>query len=203
MLWEFVLAGLIVAGLLLVLGWYALINNADNKGNLFLVAGALMLLVTGLFSAVDSQGIEIQSDCVNATNEISHVWNCSNETYDCFGTPEPKSCWWYNLTQCEDIDGCEWVGNNCYGTPEWTCEELYDYGGEEKCGETKGCYMWNETLPHSCDSYYTEYTYGPCYKETIGFNFTQMLGAMLMLAGIGTLLGVIGWSKYGNIYKNV
>ena len=31
------------------------------------------------------------------------------------------------------------------------------------------------------------------------FNFTQMIAIMMMLAGVGTMLGTIGWNKYGKL----
>ena len=203
MLWEFVLAGLSASGLLLAFGWYALVNKADNKGNLFLVAGAILLIITGLFAATDAQGIEMQSDCVNATIESSHIWNCSTVDEYCFGKPYQNACRPYNTTQCAAVPGCDWNGNYCEGTPTWSCETLFAYGGQEKCEETRGCWMASEVNPQTCDNYTTTYTYGPCYKETVGFNFTQAFAIMLILAGIGTLLGVVGWSKQEEIYEDI
>ena len=157
--------------ILILVGYITRRGEATAIGGIGLLVAGVLLLASPL---VVHYG-------VNATNEISHVWNCSNETYDCFGTPEPKSCWWYNATQCADIDGCEYIGNNCYGTPEWTCEQLYIYGGEEKCDETKGCYMWAETWPHTCDNYYTEYTYGGVELED---NDNLILGVLLAFFGL-------------------
>jgi len=57
---------------------------------------------------------------------------------------------------------CLWATNTwdcntetyCYGTPNATCEELGEYGGQEKCFETDGCY-WQQMASSNatCDSF--------------------------------------------------
>lgn len=196
MLWEFFLAGFIVAALLLALGWITL-NSGKQFGNYLLVGGGIVLILLGLFVAMD-EGLEIQSSCLNHTSELSHVWNCSNTTDNtCLGTPWKESCRAYNETQCRAIDNCTWwTQGGCTGTPGWTCEELYDYGGDEKCRETYGCYIWNETNPHECDNYETTYTYGPCYVDTMDFAYSEALALILMLAGLGTFFLLLTASKF-------
>jgi len=140
---------------------YVAFSLKDNQQTFkfFYFSLMLLFLVYGSYQVVLLAGEPVVM--LNYTAEDSHVWNCSDATYDCFGEPEDWSCWAYNETQCTAISGCTWsvAQAYCSGTPEWTCEELYVYGGEEKCGETKGCYMWNETLPHTCDTYVTHYNY--------------------------------------------
>lgn len=146
MLVEFVAAGIIIGAILLGFGWYSRVLKDDNKGNLFIVAGALALIICGLLIAADSTGIEVQTygGCVNQS--------ITNYTYG-------------NVT--------------------------YYHENEAAMNETL---LVQET---------TNYTYGQCYHNKLDFGYTEALMIMLILAGIGTLLGVIGWSKYGNIYKNV
>lgn len=193
MLLEFALFGLAVAGFLFFFGWF--FTHDDNRRFHLIIAGSFVLIITGLFLAMDS-GLGVPSDCINATYESSHVWNCSNYTaVDCFGKPTLWSCMAYNETQCRDIDGCTYTVQGCTGTPEWTCEQLWDYGGEEKCLETDGCYIWNQTNPHTCDSYDTTYTYGPCYENTMDFNFSLLISIVLMLAGVGTAAAALSWLR--------
>jgi len=45
------------------------------------------------------------------------------------------------------------------------------------------------------DQYNTTYTYGPCYTEKVGFNYTQGIALMLILTGIGFLLGTVQWAR--------
>jgi len=139
-----------------------------------LAISGLLLLLTGLLIASNGLQIQTGTPCINKTTETSHVWNCSTLEEGCIGTPEEKSCYYYNITQCTAIPGCEWVGNYCYGTPEWTCRELYTYGGKNKCEETKGCYLQNESNPQTCDRYITSYEYTTCPNQYTNITETPL-----------------------------
>lgn len=131
MLVEFLLAGLAVAGLLLLFGFFG------NEKRIFLIVGAgLVLIITGLFVASDSTGIEIQTygGCVNQSIEVFE--------YENFTQPEAG---------------------------KWGAEVV------------------NIT---------TNYTYGPCYAESIGFNYTQLITIVLILMGLGLLLGIWQWTRF-------
>ena len=168
---------LLLVGIPLVL---ILIGYFVHRGELAVIGG-VGLLVVGVMILISPLVVHYN---VNATYELSHVWNCTNYTAaDCFGTPDKWSCFAYNETQCRDIDGCAWDGvqTYCSGTPEWTCTELWVYGGEEKCLETEGCYIWNLTNPHTCDSYDTTYTYGGTELDT---NSNMLIGLLITLLGL-------------------
>ena len=188
----------IAAGVLLSLGLILFGLMGEEKKTHLIIAGSLLLVITSIFVVVDSTGVEVQTygGCMNASVEQSHVWNCTEDVEYCFGEPEPWSCVWYNETQCGDISDCSWSAQSgCSGTPDWTCTELYNYGGAEKCGETKGCWVSTEVNPQTCDNYTTIYTYGPCFKETLDYNFSQAFALFGMLAGIGLALGAIAYAR--------
>lgn len=298
MLFEFFILGAAVAAVLLGFGWYALIQNADSKGNLFLIAGALVLLLTGIFAVVDVQGLEAQTDCVNATYEDSNVWdgycnvtdllpkelyayadgvNIEDGTYIA-GTLDPGTriidqsyyqvqenganfniTWNFSWVATDCPEHFHWVGR--YQGPanrkfdwyayNWTASD-WDYVGtgspdvtasasdvsellNEGCTpdyihdtdqqirmkmvtansaagayyiytdyivvDTESTTEWeyrNEIVNCTRDDITINYTYGPCGTETMDFNFSQMIAIMMMLAGVGTMLGTIGWNKYQN-----
>lgn len=167
---------LIVVGIPLIL---VLVGFIAHRAELTFIGG-IGLLVAGVLVLASPLVVEYN---LNSTSEMSHVWNCSNYTDDsCLGTPWKGSCWPYNETQCRDIDGCEWsIQGGCYGTPEWDCDELFAYGGEEKCQETYGCYIWNLTNPHECDNYETTYTYEGVEIEE---DNNLILGVLLAFFGL-------------------
>ena len=303
MLAEFFIIGLLVSCILIAFGWYALVVTKENKGNLFLVAGALMLIMTGLFLAMDGSGLEIQAPCMNYSSENSYVWDGYCNVTDLFpqeliayadgvniedgtytsGTLNPGTrtvdqsyyvvkenglnfniTWnftWYTYICPEHF---HWVGR--YEAPanrrfdwyayNWTASD-WDYvgtgspdvvasGSDAEEVLIEGCttdfinatnnqirmkmvtensgtgdyYIWTDlilvdtesttvfaesTQVLNCtrDQYNTTYTYGPCATETIGFAFSEMMAVLLLLVGIGTLLGVIGWSQYANNFKEI
>ena len=166
-----------------------------------LILAGLLLLTTGL--VVANTGIQQTEWCLTNTTETSHVWNCTTLEEYCFGTPEPKSCYYYNTTQCNAIPGCEWIGNNCYGTPEWTCTQLHAYGGAEKCRETKGCYMANESNPQTCDTYDTNYAYTNCTRNHTGnpANPHNEIDALYILYILGGLFLIL-WGITNHYQQN-
>jgi len=193
MLVEFLLAGVAIAGLLLLFGFFG------NEKRIFLIVGAgLILIITGLFIASDATGIEIQTygGCMNASYEDSLYWNCTSLNYTCTGTPEQDSCAAYTETQCNEIYDCLWSADECTGDVLETCAWLgaYDPTGF-KCGETPGCVWEGEPIMALCDEVTITYTYGPCYAESIGFNYTQLIALVLILMGLGLLLGIWQWTK--------
>lgn len=149
-----------------------------------IVIGGIGLLVAGVLILASPVVVHYG---LNSTNEVSHVWNCSNWTENsCLGTPLINSCTAYNQTQCEGISGCTWdVQRDCYGTPKLTCDELFETWGATKCYETDGCYIWNETNPHECDTYDVTYTYE---GEELEFNNNFILGGLIALFGVLCLL---------------
>jgi len=159
-----------------------------GMGLLFLILACYTVFLVG----------QVPGQRIESTNESSHVWNCTDYGEYCFGEPEPKSCYWYlfNQTQCEDIDGCTYdIQAGCYGTPEWTCTELYDYGGETKCEETKGCFFSLSANPQTCDSYDTQYYYGEYetgYEGSAGFMET-VAWILAILLGFFVMVVIISW----------
>ena len=72
MLVEFALIGVAIAAIMLFLGF-----QNEEKKVAFLVAGAIVLIITGLFIAADTSGIEVQTygGCMNGSYENSYVWS--------------------------------------------------------------------------------------------------------------------------------
>lgn len=79
MLSEFALVGVAIAAILLFIGF---LNN-ERRIHL-LVAGSIILIITGLFIAADTSGIEVQTygGCMNASYENSYVWNDTCTVYE-------------------------------------------------------------------------------------------------------------------------
>jgi len=167
---------LIVVGIPLIL---VLVGFIAHRAELTVIGG-IGLLVAGILVLASPLVVEYN---LNSTSEMSHVWNCSNYTDNsCLGTPWKDSCRAYNETQCRYISNCTWwPQGGCTGTPGLTCSELYAYGGEEKCQETYGCYIWNLTNPHECDNYETTYTYEGVELED---NNNLILGVLLAFFGL-------------------
>ena len=300
MLFEFFILGFIVAVVLIGFGWYALINEANNKGNLFLIAGALVLLLTGIFAVVDPVGLESTADCMNASYENSYVWNDTchvyildmganpltielvdavnvtnyglivgtfantythntvvyevdeqvgggfNITWNWTGLPasgydatfwgyyegnpaHTVSCEIYNFSSAGFQD-CDADPSNDFPTSAVEYLREFDFEDDDyysagvlggtlimrmthSAASTGGHYMYTDQLilnhieyfnnltyePCTRDQYNITYTYGPCGTTTMDFQFSQMIAIMMMLAGVGTMLGTIGWNKYGKL----
>lgn len=196
MLLDFTVFGVAIAALLFFYGWF---NTKDDTKRLhFIIAASFVLVITGLFLAMNGLEVKTGESCLNYTDEYSHIWNCSNTTDNtCLGTPWKEACRAYNETQCRYIANCTWNGQACYGTPGLSCEDLFEYGGEEKCRETYGCYIWNETNPHECDNYVTYYYWQNCTDEysTMDFNYSELIAIVLILVGIGTAVAAIQWVR--------
>ena len=166
---------LVVVGLPLLL---IIVGFIASRAEL-VVIGGIGLLVAGVLIFASPLVVEYN---VNYTAELSHVWNCSEDTQGCFGTPKLDTCRVYNQTQCEGIEGCTWwVQGGCSGTPTETCENLYLVWGEEKCTETLGCYLQLASNPQTCDSYDTTYTYE---GVTLADNDNLFLGTLIAFLGI-------------------
>jgi len=183
MLLELALLLVAVPLILIALGYLA-------RSPFPLVAGGIAFIVIGVLIFASP----VYTAQLNSTSETSHVWNCSNYTStDCTGRPEEWSCNAYNQTQCRAITGCTWDDKQlyCSGTPELTCHELWDYGGVEKCLETRGCYVWNETNPHECDNYDTTYTYSEIELDE---NSNTIFGVLLVFVGLFCMVtGALSW----------
>jgi len=176
---------LLSTGIITILAFIGVILYLYNKNPaLPLILAGILMLFTGLLMA--NEGMDIQC----GTYEQSHVWNCTNWTENyCFGTPEPFSCAPYNETQCNGITGCTWLQGICTGTPTETCEDIGDDWGLEKCRETKGCYVYNETNPHECDSYNITWQY--CTQEgdlTTTTDPMNMINLAYILGGLFFIL---------------
>lgn len=67
----------------------------------------------------------------------------------CSGTPEPDACKAYTKEQCRLIQeqnlGCK-LDSRCEGTPRLSCRQLGLVFGENKCLETKGCFLKGQCL---------------------------------------------------------
>jgi len=300
MIIELFLVGLFSAALLLALGWF--VNRGEsNKGNHFLIGGALILIIIGLFSVVDAQGLEVQTygGCENASYENSYVWegycnvtdlfpetliayadgvNIEDGTYtsgtlldtheidgDYYVVKENGASfnitWNFTWSEYECPEHFHWTGR--YDAPanrefdwyswNWTSSawmyvgtgspdvvasgadssELLDSGcttdflnpitnqirmkmDTENSGtgqyylytdlilldtESETSYaISNKILNCTRDQYNTTREYGACYKETTGFNLSQMIAVVLILIGLGTMLGVVSWSKTEDLY---
>ena len=182
MLLELALLLVAVPLILIALGYLA-------RSPFPLVAGGIAFIVIGVLIFASP----VYTTQLNSTSELSHVWNCSNTTDNtCLGTPWKDSCRAYNETQCRAIDNCTWwLQGGCTGTPGLTCEELFDYGGAEKCQETYGCYIWNETNPHECDNYETTYTYSEIELDE---NSNTIFGVLLVFVGLFCMVtGALSW----------
>lgn len=72
MLFEFLGVAALVGAIMLVLGFFG-----GEKRPYLLAAGGIVLVVAGLFAAMDTTGIEVQTygGCMNASYENSYVWN--------------------------------------------------------------------------------------------------------------------------------
>jgi len=200
--WPFILPGLIIAAILLFFGWF----NCEGKPRLqFIVAGGLVLLLLGVYIAIDGVEAQIGEPYLIYTEEDSRYWNCTTVNASCQGVPETYSCLAYSEQQCYDIIGCNWTYSQgeyyCDGTPNVTCDWLayYDPTGY-KCLETWGCNLyWNETAG-VCDwvnttYYYNNLTYAYSEHDAANGWYSELLAAILVLTGLGVMLGIWDWLK--------
>ena len=288
---EFFLGGLGLSALLLYLGWSSL-KNDDRRGNFLLVGAAVIMIVTGLFVAMDN-GLEVQSDCMNASYENSYVWEGYCNVTDLFPTEFITNPTTYSLengvltagtianvythdgtylqikengagfnitfnftvpvVQCPT--NMKFVGRyqgpaNRYFTwyvYNWTSgafqntgladvtasssDAVYEYGCPASSdyfdidtrqllmkmvttNAAAGAYyiytdelqlssispdsysVQTRTIDCTRDQYNTTYDYGACYANSMDFGYSEMLGIILMLLGLGVFLGILTWSKF-------
>jgi hypothetical protein len=132
-------------------------DTADSNRLTIYVNGTSIASNTGAACDFEDQQGQAVIDSYPVVGALSRLDGVFDETWYRRAATNDLEAWCMFTTNTFDCN----TESYCYGTPSWNCSQLGEYGGQEKCQETNGCY-WalSPNANATCDSYNTS-----CYHN--------------------------------------